>query len=73
MPLQRSQRDGGPSLSTLVGPTKAKGKLKDVIDGALEEVQGKGPRTVECTVVQGPVRHPGCTASALPVFVVRIH
>ena len=65
--------DGGPFLSTLFGPTKAKGKLKDVIDGALEEIQGRGPRTVGCTVVQGPVRHPGCTASALPVFVVRIH
>ena len=69
--LERS--DGGPSLSTLFGPTKAKGKLKGVIDGALEEMQGRGPRTVGCTVVQGPVRHPGCTASALPVFVVRIH
>ena len=65
--------DGGPSLSTLFGPTKANGKLKDVIDGVLEEDQGRGPRTVERTVVQGPVRHPGCTASALPVFVVRIH
>ena len=65
--------DGGPSLSTLFGPTKAKGKLKDVIDGILEEVQGRGSRTDGCTVVQGPVRHPGCTASALPIFVVRIH
>ena len=70
---QPEENDGGPSLSTLFGPTKAKGKLKDVIDGALEEIQGRGPRTVGCTVVQGPVRHPGCTASALPVFVVRIH
>ena len=25
------ESDGGPSLSTLFGPTKAKGKLKDVI------------------------------------------
>jgi len=65
--------DGGPSLSTLFGPTKAKGKLKDVIDGVLEEVQGRGPRTVGRTVVQGPVRHPGCTASVLPAFVIRIH
>jgi len=70
---QPEENDGGPSLSTLFGPTKAKGKLKDVIDDALEEVQGRGPRTVGCTVVQGPVRHPGFTASALPVFVVRIH
>ena len=65
--------DGGPSLSTLFGPTKSTGKLKDVIAGILEEDQGRGPRTVGCTVVQGPVRHPGCTASTLPVFVVRIH
>jgi len=70
---KRALVDGGPSLSTLFGPTKAKGKLQDVIAGALEDVQGRGPRTVGRTVVQDPVRHPGCTASALPVFVVRIH
>ena len=65
--------DGGPSLSTLSSSTKSKGKLKDVIAGVLEEDPGRGPRTVGCTVVQGPVRHPGCTPSTLPVFVVRIH
>ena len=51
------QGDGGPSLSTLFGPTKAKGKLQDVIAGALEEDQGRGPRTVERTVVQLSLIH----------------
>ena len=69
-PPPTTSYDGGPSLSALFGPTKA---LKDVIDGVLEEVQGRGSRTVGRTVVQDPVRHPGCTASALPVFVIRIH
>ena len=70
---RKDKGDGGPSLSTFSTSTKAKGKLKDVIAGVLEEDQGRGLRTVGCTVVQGPVRHPGCTASTLPVFVVRIH
>ena len=70
---QPEENDGGPSLSIFSGSTKAKGKLKDVIAGVLEEDQGRGPRTVECTAVQGPVRHPGCTTSSLPVFVIRIH
>jgi len=70
---QPGENDGGPSLSTFSSSTKSKGKLKDVIAGAFEEDPGRGPRTVGCTVVQGPVHHPGCTPSTLPVFVVRIN
>uniref|UniRef100_A0A7C8YTX6 Uncharacterized protein n=1 Tax=Opuntia streptacantha TaxID=393608 RepID=A0A7C8YTX6_OPUST len=64
--------DGGPSLSMISNSIKSKIKLKDVIGEALEMDQSRGPRTVGCTVVQGPVRHPGCTPSALPVFVLQI-
>ena len=67
------ENDGGPSLSTFSSSIKAKGKLKDVIAGVLEEDPGRGPRTVGCMVVQGPVHHPGCTASVLPIFVIQIH
>ena len=64
-----SYADGGPSLSTFSSSIKSKGKLKDVIAGALEEDQGRGPRPV----VQWPVCHPGCTPSKLPGFVVQIN
>ena len=36
--------DGGPSLSTFSASTKAKGKLKDVIAGVLED-DGDHPKT----------------------------
>ena len=39
---QPGENDGGPSLSTFSASTKAKGKLKDVIAGVLEEDQGRG-------------------------------
>ena len=64
--------DGGPSLSMISSSIKSKGKLKDVIGEALDEDQGRGLRTVGCTVVQWPVCHPGCTPSKLPGFVVQI-
>ena len=67
-----SYADGGPSLSTFSSSIKSKGKLKDVIASALDEDQGRGPRTVGCTVVQWPVCHHGCTHSKLPGFVVQI-
>jgi len=70
--LQQGENDGGPSLSTFSSSTKSKGKIKDVIACALEEDQGRIPCTVECTVVQWPVCHPGCTPSKLPGFVVHI-
>ena len=70
--MRKERSDGGPSLSMNSSLIKSKGKLKDVIREALTEDQGRGPRTVGCTVVQWPVCHPGCTPSKLPGFVVRI-
>jgi len=71
--LQQGENDGGPSLSTFSSSTKSKRKLKDAIACALEEDQGRGPRTVGRTAVQWPVCHPGCTPSKLPGFVVQIN
>ena len=64
--------DRGPSLSMITSSTKPKGKLKDIIFEALEAGQNRGPRTVSDTVVQRPVRHPGCKPSKLPGFVLEI-
>ena len=70
--LQQRENDGGPSLSMISSSIKSKGKLKDVIGEALDEDQGRGLRTVGCTVVQWPVCHLGCTPSKLPGFMVQI-
>jgi len=51
---------------------KTKGKLKDVIYEASEAGQDRVPSTVLGTVVQWPVRHPGCAPSKLPGFVLLI-
>jgi len=70
--LLQGENDGGPSLSMISSSIKSEGKLKVVIALSLDEDQGRGPRTVGCTVVQWPVCHPGCTPSKLPGFVVQI-
>jgi len=64
--------DAGPSLSMINSSTKPKGKLKDIIFEAFEAGQKKGPLAVSDMVVQRPVRHPGCTHSKLPGFVLKI-
>ena len=63
---------GGPSLSTISSSIKTKGKLKDVILEALNSTQNRGSRTASSTAVQWLVRHPGCSPSTLPGFVVQI-
>jgi len=70
--LSQGENDGGPSLSMITTSTKPKGKLKDIIFEALEVAQNRGPRTASDMVVQRPVRHPGCTPSKLPGFVLEI-
>ena len=51
---------------------KPKCKLMDVIYEALEADQVRKECTVSGTVVQSPVRHPGCAPSKLPGFVLLI-
>ena len=67
-----SNTDGGPSLSMISSSIKTKDKLKDIILEALNSAQNRGPRTVSSTAVQWPVRHPGCSPSTLPGFVMQI-
>jgi len=64
--------DGSPSLSMITRSIKTKGKFKKVIFEALEAVQDRVSRRVSGTVVQCPVRHPGCAPSKLPDFVLKI-
>ena len=52
---------------------KTKGKLKEVIFKPLEAGKDRVPHTVSGTVVQWPVRHPGCAPSKLPGFVLEIN
>ena len=70
--LSQGENDGGPSLSMITSSTKPEGKLKDIIFEALEAGQNRGPRTTSDMVVQRPVRHPGCTPSKLPGFIMEI-
>ena len=67
-----TRNDGGPSLSMISSSIKTKGKLKDIILEVLNSAQNRGPRTASSTAVQWPVRHPGCSPSTLPGFVVQI-
>ena len=53
--------DGGPSLSIITSSIKPKGKLMDVICEALEMDEVRKEPTVSSTIVQPPVRQPGCT------------
>jgi len=64
--------DGGPSLSMINSSIKTKIKLKDIIFEALNSEQNRGSCTASSTVVQWPVRHPGCSPTTLPGFVLQI-
>jgi len=68
--LSQGENDGGPSLSVTNSSIRPKLKLKDVIFEALNTEQNRGQRTVAGTVVPQPVRHPGCSPSTLPDFVL---
>ena len=71
--LSQGENDGGPSLRMINSSIKTKIKLTDIIFEALNSEQNRGSCTASSTAVQWPVRHPGCSPSTLPGFVLRIY
>ena len=70
--LSQGENDGGPSLSMINSSSKTKIKLKDIIFEALNSELNRGSLNASSTAVQWPVRHPGCSPSTLPGFVLQI-